>query len=62
LLREAWGPDRVDDARGLRVFVKSLRDKLEPAPAIPRFILTEIGVGYRLASDVVEGTTDTTDS
>lgn len=54
LLREAWGPDRVDDARSLRVFVKSLRDKLEPDPAVPRYILTEIGIGYRLVAAAVE--------
>jgi two-component system KDP operon response regulator KdpE len=62
LLREAWGPDRAGDARSLRVFVKSLRDKLEPTPAIPRFILTEIGVGYRLAGEVVEGAAESGES
>jgi two-component system KDP operon response regulator KdpE len=48
LLREVWGPDRVDDTRGLRVFLKRLRDKLEPDPHRPRFLLTETGIGYRL--------------
>ncbi|HZO22078.1 MAG TPA: response regulator [Steroidobacteraceae bacterium] len=48
LLRQVWGPDRVSDARGLRVCIKNLRDKLEPVPQRPRYILTEIGIGYRL--------------
>jgi two-component system, OmpR family, KDP operon response regulator KdpE len=51
LLREVWGPDREDDARGLRVCVKSLRDKLEPDPRRPRYLLTETGLGYRLRTD-----------
>jgi two-component system KDP operon response regulator KdpE len=48
LLRDAWGPDRVEDSGSLRVCIKSLRDKLEPDPRRPRFIVTEAGVGYRL--------------
>jgi two-component system KDP operon response regulator KdpE len=48
LLREVWGPDQAD-TRGLRVYVKSLRDKIEGDPARPRLLLTEPGVGYRLA-------------
>jgi two-component system KDP operon response regulator KdpE len=48
LMREAWGPDRVDDTRSLRVCIKNLRQKLEPDPARPRYLLTETGVGYRL--------------
>jgi two-component system, OmpR family, KDP operon response regulator KdpE len=48
LIREAWGPDRLDDTRNLRVSIKNLRQKLEPNPAQPRFLITEIGVGYRL--------------
>jgi two-component system KDP operon response regulator KdpE len=48
LMREVWGPDRVADTRGLRAYVKMLRQKLEPDPARPRYLLTEPGVGYRL--------------
>ena len=51
LIREAWGPDRLGDTRGLRSYVKMLRQKLEPAPGQPRYLLTEVGVGYRLLSD-----------
>lgn len=48
ILREVWGPDHSDDARYVRVFVASLRRKIEPEPARPRYLLTEQGVGYRL--------------
>jgi len=48
LLREVWGPDHVDDAHYLRVYMKQLREKIEPDPARPRHLLTETGVGYRL--------------
>jgi two-component system, OmpR family, KDP operon response regulator KdpE len=48
LMREAWGPDRLDDTRSLRVCMKNLRQKLEPDPARPRYLVTETGVGYRL--------------
>lgn len=51
LLREVWGPDRQEDARGLRVCIKCLRDKLEPDPRRPRFLVTETGLGYRLRAD-----------
>jgi two-component system KDP operon response regulator KdpE len=51
LLREVWGPSYVDQAHYLRIYMKQLRHKLEPDPARPRFLLTETGVGYRLASD-----------
>jgi two-component system KDP operon response regulator KdpE len=50
LLREAWGPDRTDDSRRLRVCIKGLRQKLEADPRRPRHLLTEVGVGYRLRS------------
>jgi two-component system KDP operon response regulator KdpE len=53
LLAEAWGPDKVGDTRTLRVCVKNLRDKLEPEPQRPSFIVTETGLGYRLRQPVV---------
>ena len=56
LLRDAWGPERVEDSGNLRVCIKSLRDKLEPDPRRPRFIVTEAGVGYRLRSGGSEET------
>lgn len=48
LMCEVWGPDREDDTRSLRVFVKNIRQKIEPDPSRPRYLITETGVGYRL--------------
>ncbi|MEI2735783.1 MAG: response regulator transcription factor [Rhodoblastus sp.] len=49
ILTEVWGPAHVDDAQYLRVFVRKLRQKLESDDGETRFILTEPGVGYRIA-------------
>jgi len=46
LLKELW--DDVADTQYLRVYVRQLRQKIEPDPERPRYILTETGVGYRL--------------
>jgi two-component system KDP operon response regulator KdpE len=51
LIREVWGPDRLDDSRSLRVCVKNLRSKLESDPRRPRYLVTEVGLGYRLRTD-----------
>jgi two-component system KDP operon response regulator KdpE len=51
IIREVWGPARVGDSRSLRVCIKNLREKLEPDPSKPRYLLTETGVGYRLRGD-----------
>jgi len=51
LLREVWGPQDSQENHYLRVFVASLRRKLEHDPARPRYILTEQGVGYRFAAE-----------
>jgi two-component system KDP operon response regulator KdpE len=51
LVREVWGPERLGDTRSLRVCVKNLRNKLEPDPRKPRYLVTEAGLGYRLRSD-----------
>lgn len=48
LLREVWGPTHVEQPQYLRVYMKQLRQKLEPDPVQPRYLLTETGVGYRL--------------
>ncbi|WP_283745892.1 two-component system response regulator KdpE [Sideroxydans sp. CL21] len=50
LLREVWGPNYVERAHYLRIYMGILRHKLEKDPARPRFLLTESGVGYRLAA------------
>jgi len=49
ILKAIWGPNAVDQPEHLRVLVNALRRKLEPAPAQPRYILTEPWVGYRFA-------------
>ncbi len=48
LLREVWGPTYMRETHYLRVYVGTLRQKIETEPAQPRYILTEPGVGYRL--------------
>jgi two-component system KDP operon response regulator KdpE len=51
LLREVWGPSHEDQAHYVRVYMAHLRHKLEAEPARPRYLLTEPGVGYRLAAE-----------
>lgn len=50
LLGEVWGPAHREDIQYLRVFVRKLRARLETDPARPRYLLTELGVGYRLCA------------
>lgn len=47
ILKEIWGPF-ASDSQLLRVNMANIRRKLEPDPADPRYILTEVGVGYRM--------------
>jgi two-component system KDP operon response regulator KdpE len=49
LLREVWGNEHLDDTHYLRIFVRKLRRKIEADPTQPNILLTELGVGYRLA-------------
>jgi len=49
LLREVWGQEGGGDPQNLRVFIRQLRRKIEPDPERPRHVLTEPGIGYRLA-------------
>ena len=51
LLRDVWGPTHTDQAHYVRVYLAHLRHKLETEPARPRYLLTEPGVGYRLATE-----------
>lgn len=51
LLKEVWGPGHAEETHSLCVFMASLRRKLEADSAQPRYLLTEPGVGYRLASE-----------
>ena len=47
LLQAVWGPDYGDQVDYLRVFIKTLRKKIEPNPEQPQYITTEPWVGYR---------------
>ncbi len=47
LLNSVWGPEYGQENQYLHVYIGQLRQKIEPDPARPRFILTEPGLGYR---------------
>lgn len=49
ILSSIWGPAHVEDVQYLRVLVGQLRQKVEATPAEPAFVITEPGIGYRLA-------------
>jgi len=51
LLREVWGPTHDDQSHYVRVYMAHLRHKIEAEAARPRYLLTEPGVGYRLAAE-----------
>jgi two-component system KDP operon response regulator KdpE len=51
LLQEVWGPGYANQTHYPRMFIASLRRKIEDDPAEPRYILTEQGVGYRLVEE-----------
>ena len=51
MLRELWGPAASMDNKILRVHMASIRRKIEPNPNEPRYIFTEVGVGYRMAEE-----------
>jgi two-component system KDP operon response regulator KdpE len=49
LLKEVWGSPHVHDTHYLRIFMRKLRQKIEVDPTQPRILMTELGIGYRLA-------------
>lgn len=51
LLADVWGPEYTEHTHYLRLYMGQLRAKLERNPAEPRHLLTETGVGYRLATE-----------
>jgi two-component system KDP operon response regulator KdpE len=51
ILREVWGSDLESDMQSVRVFMANIRRKLEQNPTKPRYILTEVGIGYRFADE-----------
>jgi len=48
LLRDVWGPGKIDQYHYVRTYVADLRRKLEDDPAQPAYLHTELGIGYRL--------------
>ena len=51
LLADVWGPEYTEHTHYLRLYMGQLRAKIERDPAEPRHLLTETGVGYRLAAE-----------
>lgn len=51
ILKEVWGYVETGDSKSIRVFMANLRRKIEKDTASPRFILTEVGIGYRFAGE-----------
>lgn len=50
ILRAIWGPAYINETHYLRVYFAQLRQKIEANPSLPEIILTESGIGYRLAT------------
>lgn len=53
LLKEVWDASHMNDTHYLRIMVRNLRKKIEPDPAKPIILLTELGVGYRLNGELL---------
>ena len=51
ILKEVWGDYLETDAQSLRVFMANIRRKLEKDPTNPRYIITEVGIGYRFVDE-----------
>lgn len=48
LLKDVWGPAHGEDMQYLRVYISQLREKIEPTPKEPCYVVTEPGIGYRM--------------
>jgi len=55
LLREVWGPKGLEQPHNLRVYVSRLRQKLEPDPHNPRYVMTAFGLGLYFRTDETAG-------
>jgi two-component system KDP operon response regulator KdpE len=52
IMKEIWGP-YINENQTLRVNMANIRRKIEANPAEPKYIITEVGVGYRMVDEVV---------
>jgi len=59
ILKDVWGTAHLDDMQYLRVYVSQLREKVEPEPTSPRYIMTEPGIGYRMEAITEENASAT---
>ena len=57
LLFHVWGPAYVNEREYIKLYVRYLRKKLEEDPENPKYILTQRGLGYRLAQDPKQAAT-----
>jgi two-component system KDP operon response regulator KdpE len=58
LLRDVWGPGKLNQHDFVRTYIADLRRKLEADPARPVYLLTEVGIGYRLLASIMERVTN----
>lgn len=52
MMKALWGPSVGSDNKLLRVHMANIRRKIEPNPLEPRYVFTEVGVGYRMADEL----------
>jgi two-component system, OmpR family, KDP operon response regulator KdpE len=53
LLDKVWGASYIEHSHYLRIYMRQLRHKIESDPTRPRYLLTEVGVGYRITDECV---------
>jgi len=51
LLQEVWGEQHNEDIEYLRIYIHQLRQKIEENPSQPKYLVTELGIGYRLITE-----------
>ena len=62
IIKHVWGHFAADDRQILRVNMANIRKKIERDPANPKHILTEVGIGYRMASSAQSDAVPTEDA
>ena len=58
ILEKVWGWEYTDDLDYVRIYISHLRQKIEPDPMLPRYIITEPGVGYYFQKKAIESSPD----